>query len=191
MQVIKLGGSLSHSTALKKCLAAIAGQPQNKTVIVPGGGDFANQVRLAQQRWQFNDRIAHEMAILAMQQMALLFKGLHPEFALISSLSEIKKASSQPIIWSPTIKQLNQAQIQPSWDITSDSLAAWLAKELVADSLIVVKAAAIDSTNLAELTAQGILDKAFIEFVAHAPFSLHIVNQEHFYEQQLANRRIA
>jgi len=191
MRVIKLGGSLSHSTSLKKCLATIAANQHTKTVIVPGGGDFANQVRLSQQRWQFNDRIAHDMAILAMQQMALLFKGLHPEFALISSITEIKKAPSQPIIWSPSIKQLNQAGIQPSWAITSDSLAAWLAKELVAERLIVVKAAAVHTTNLAELTAQGILDKAFIGFVAHAPFSLHIVNQEHFYEQQLANHQIA
>jgi len=191
MQVIKLGGSLSHSAALAHCLTAISLNQQEKTVIVPGGGDFANQVRLAQHRWQFNDRIAHDMAILAMQQMALLFKGLHPEFALISSITEIKKAASQPIIWSPSIKQLNQAQIQPSWAITSDSLAAWLAKELAADSLIVVKAAAVHTTNLAELTEQGILDKAFIGFVAHAPFSLHIVNQEHFYEPQLANHPIA
>ena len=114
MQVVKLGGSLSHSHALTDCLNVIADNPCKKTVIVPGGGDFANQVRFAQQRWQFNDEIAHEMAILAMQQMALVFKGLHPNFKLATSLNEIKQLLlyHNVIIWSPAVFELNQAAIK-------------------------------------------------------------------------------
>jgi aspartokinase-like uncharacterized kinase len=190
MQVVKLGGSLSHSQALVNCLYAIAGNSQVKTVIVPGGGDFANQVRLAQQRWRFNDEIAHAMAILAMQQMALLFKGLQPAFILASSISAIEQAlaAQVPIIWSPCIEQLNQANIKASWQITSDSLAAWLAQELNADQLQVVKAATIETQNLAQLAWTGVIDEAFASFVTSASFSFHIVNHRHFYAQQLADR---
>jgi aspartokinase-like uncharacterized kinase len=160
-------------------------------VIVPGGGAFADQVRLAQQQWQFNEVIAHEMAILAMQQMALLFKGLQPDFILASTIAEIKQQpQALPMIWSPTVAELNRAGIAASWEITSDSLAAWLATQLNATALILVKAAAVTSNNLVQLSQQGIIDGAFVHFVAQARFSIHILNQERFYEQQDINREI-
>ncbi|MCK5871864.1 MAG: uridylate kinase, partial [Methylococcales bacterium] len=59
-------------------------------VIVAGGGLFADHVRQTQKKWCFNETIAHEMAILAMQQMALLFKGLQPTFQCIDSVDHIK-----------------------------------------------------------------------------------------------------
>ena len=72
MIVIKLGGSLSQAETLVSCLDRLEQQYKDKpVVIVPGGGAFADQVRLAQGRWQFDDITAHRMAILAMQQMAL------------------------------------------------------------------------------------------------------------------------
>jgi aspartokinase-like uncharacterized kinase len=194
MQVIKLGGSLSKSQTLSSCLKKIADNSNaaDKIVIVPGGGDFADQVRLVQQQWQFNDVIAHEMAILAMQQMALVFKGLQPQFILSHTLAEIKQnlPHETPIIWSPTIAELNQAGVCASWEITSDSLAAWLATQLAAKKLTLVKAAPVATCNLAQLSQQGIIDSAFAGFVAHATFSIHILNQERFYEQSEFNREI-
>ncbi len=62
--VIKLGGSLEKSNQLTKCLETIHKMPSN-IVIVAGGGVFADQVRLTQKKWCFNEIIAHEMAILA------------------------------------------------------------------------------------------------------------------------------
>jgi aspartokinase-like uncharacterized kinase len=192
MQVIKLGGSLSKSGDLSDCLNRVAAE-QSRAVIVPGGGDFADQVRLAQQQWRFNDEIAHEMAILAMQQMALVFKSLQPDFILADTVTEVKRhlaqsESSMPIIWSPNIKELNQAGIAASWEITSDSLAAWLATQLAATELILVKAAAVSTNNLAQLTEQGIIDSAFGRFVKHASFTLHILSKDRFYEQPKFNR---
>ena len=180
MQVIKLGGSLSKSGDLFDGLNRIA-TGQGRVVIVPGGGDFADQVRFAQQQWRFNDVIAHEMAILAMQQMALVFKGLQPSFILAHSVAEIKQQNqSVPIIWSPAIQELNKAGVAASWEITSDSLAAWLATQLKATDLILVKAAAVDSNNLAQLSEQGIIDSAFVRFAAQASFNIHILSKDRF-----------
>ena len=67
-------------------------------------------------------------------------------------------------------------------------MAAWLAGKLDAEELIVVKAAPVNSTNLKELILQGVIDAAFTDFVKYASFSFHILNQQHFYEQQFANR---
>jgi aspartokinase-like uncharacterized kinase len=185
MRVIKLGGSLAQSGHLQACLDAIESNHPNHhlQVIVPGGGDFADQVRLAQHHWSFDDTTAHAMAILAMQQMALLFKGLKPNFKIADSVADINQTplNSHPVIWSPAIAELNRAGVTASWDITSDSLAAWLAISLSADELVLVKSAAIDSNlNLPELAERGLIDRAFPETAKTAAFILTIINAHDF-----------
>jgi aspartokinase-like uncharacterized kinase len=184
MIVVKLGGSLSKADTLLNCLNKLE---QNYTdsavVIVPGGGAFADQVRVAQQRWQFDDTTAHRMAILAMQQMALLIKGLKSNFSIAYSVTDIlKQAAPQKIvIWSPDIVELDNAAIKASWDISSDSLAVWLAGRLSARELVLVKSALIDNRlNLQQLTELGIIDQGFCDFVGQDGFKISIINQHDF-----------
>lgn len=183
MIIIKLGGSLSRTDTLVNCLNAVEKNYQGRAVvIVPGGGAFADQVRMAQQHWQFDDATAHQMAILAMQQMALMFKGLKPNFAIIHSVAAIQYPldRQKTAIWSPDIIELDNAGIPASWDISSDSLAAWLAKTVSATELVLVKAATIDtSLSLHQLAKQHIVDKAFCDFVAKAAFKTRIINAHH------------
>jgi aspartokinase-like uncharacterized kinase len=182
MVIIKLGGSLSRSDTLIDCLNVVEKNYQDRAVvIVPGGGAFADQVRMAQQYWQFDDNTAHHMALLAMQQMALMFKGLKPDFAIAHTVAAIQEQLIQKktVIWSPDIVELDNAGIEASWDITSDSLAAWLAKTLSATELILVKSVAIDTRlSLQQLAEQNIVDKAFCNFVAQAAFKVHIINPQ-------------
>ncbi len=181
MIVIKLGGSLVAANTLLDCLNRIEQQYQGRAVvIVMGGGVFADQVRGLQQHWQFNDKCAHAMAILAMQQMAWLVKGLKADFVLAHSVNTIQQYSEQKIfIWSPDINELNHAGIPATWDITSDSLAAWLAKMLLADELILIKSAVIDeSLSLVQLVERGIIDNAFCEYIANATFDIRVLNQQ-------------
>ncbi len=184
MIVIKLGGSLAYSKALIDCLNKIQQRYQGRAVIiVPGGGAFADQVRLAQQQWQFDDVTAHHMAILAMQQMALMFKGLVPQWPIASSLAELQQAIplNKTLIWSPNSAELDQAAIPATWDISSDSLAAWLAKQLSATELILVKSATIDQlASLEQLTAQQIIDQGFCQQTQDGLFRIQVVNQQHF-----------
>ncbi len=184
MRVIKLGGSLFQSDALIKCLDSVERHyADSAVVIVPGGGAFADQVRLAQQRWQFDDATAHRMAILAMQQMALLIKGLKSNFSIAHSIADILQQLPQQkiVIWSPDSVELDHAAIKASWDITSDSLAAWLAGALSARELILVKAAIIDSSlSLPQLAGQEIIDQGFCDFVRQATFKTSIINQQDF-----------
>ncbi|MEI6066806.1 MAG: uridylate kinase [Methylococcaceae bacterium] len=184
MIVVKLGGSLSKADALINCLNKLEkNYTDSAVVIVPGGGAFADQVRIAQQRWQFDDITAHRMAILAMQQMALLIKGLKSNFSIAHSITDILKQAAQQkiVIWSPDIVELDNAAIKASWDITSDSLAAWLACELSARELVLVKSAMIDhSLNLQQLTELGIVDQGFCDFARQACFKISIINQSDF-----------
>jgi aspartokinase-like uncharacterized kinase len=184
MIIVKLGGSLSQSDTLVKCLNKVEQNYADRAVvIVPGGGAFADQVRLAQHHWQFDDKTAHRMAILAMQQMALLMKGLKGNFSIARSVTGIRKKLHQQkiVIWSPDIIELDNSAIQASWDITSDSLAAWLAMTLSARELILVKSAMIDENlSIQQLAKQNIVDKGFCDFVMRASFKIQVINQQDF-----------
>ncbi len=175
--VIKLGGSLLQGAELLPCLDAVQ-QLAGQKIIVPGGGLFADQVRVAQACWQFDDRAAHQMAILAMQQMALLLQSLKPQFALMDKLDADLPYIS---IWSPAIEALDQAGIKASWDITSDSLAAWLAGRLNAEQLILIKSAEIDPQfSLEQLQQQGIIDAAFGQFAQALKCPIRVIHKHSF-----------
>ena len=182
MVVIKLGGSLIATNTLLDCLNRIEQNYQGRAVvIVAGGGVFAEQVRLAQQHWQFNDDCAHAMAILAMQQTAWLIKGLKPNFVLVDSVRVLQQQREQISLWLPNVQELNQAGIAASWDVTSDSLAAWLASVLQAQELILVKSAVIDTQlSLEQLQIRGIVDKAFCNTVLDACFNIRVISQADF-----------
>ncbi|MCX7083954.1 MAG: uridylate kinase [Methylococcales bacterium] len=184
MRVIKLGGSLTQANTLLKCLDKIdTNYTSQKIVIVPGGGAFADQVRTAQSHWLFDDSTAHKMAILAMQQMAILIQGLKSHWSLAESTTSITEQfkTHNVLIWSPSIHELETNDIPESWDITSDSLAAWLANKLSAKQLTLVKSASIDQNlSLQELSLVGVIDKSFCEFVAESEFKIDVVNQADF-----------
>jgi aspartokinase-like uncharacterized kinase len=184
MIVVKLGGSLVQSNALLQCLNGVEQKyPSGRVVIVPGGGGFADQVRQTQKHWRFDDKTAHQMAILAMQQMALLFKALKADFVVVHTVKAIQThvSSKKILIWSPDIQELDKAGISATWDITSDSLAAWLAKTLSAKELILVKSARIDENmSNEELTKQKIVDRTFFDFYSPASCKLHILHKDSF-----------
>lgn len=178
MRVVKLGGSLLETGKMFDCLKHIVSQ-NKQTVVVCGGGLFANTVRAAQKKWHFDDIVAHEMAILAMQQTALMCQNLQPEFELFSKTQNFQ--NQRFAIWLPDLEQLNNAEIEPSWNITSDTLAAWLANELDVDELVVVKSCEIDTAlALSELTDQEIIDAGFADFVLCTEFYLKILSVTEF-----------
>ncbi|MDD5229361.1 MAG: uridylate kinase [Methylococcales bacterium] len=178
MRVIKLGGSLLETGKMFDCLKHIL-KSNVPTVVVCGGGDFANQIRTTQKKWKFDDVAAHEMAILAMEQTAIMCQNLQPEFVTVSSISEIKR--NRFVIWLPKIKSLKTPELPASWDITSDSLAAWLTVKLKAYELVLVKSCKIKpETAITELTKQGVIDKEFYKFLENTSFDLTITSVDDF-----------
>ncbi len=179
IRVVKLGGSLLSARVLPACLAKLAECP-GRLLIVPGGGVFADQVRSAQQQWGFDEVTAHRMAILAMQQMAWLFHSLQPDFAVFGKVANAGDCA-KAAIWSPCLQELDHAGVAASWDITSDSLAAWLAGQVAADELVLVKSCPIEpEMPLAQLRQQGIIDAGFVKFVNHAGFKTTVINKDRF-----------
>lgn len=174
-RVIKLGGSLLKNGAMQSCLDAIAAWSGTNWVVT-GGGAFADQIRKAQMEFGFDELAAHRSAILAMQQTAYCCHSFNSLFVPTQDW----RSQHHLALWLPDNVELERAGVLPSWDITSDSLAVWLATQLQADQLIVVKSAPIHaSDNWRSLQAQGILDAAFDRFITAFDHQLTFIHYQH------------
>ena len=178
MWVVKLGGSLAWDARLREWLQMLAEFGGGLVTVVQGGGSFAQSVRDAQSRWRFDDVTAHNMAVLAMAQTAQMLHGLEPRLVLAADDAQIRHAlhAGRPALWLPLALLRDAPDMLTSWDVTSDSLALWLARRLNAECVVIVKACRLDrGLTLAELTATGVLDLRFADWAHEAAFRIEIV----------------
>jgi dihydroneopterin aldolase len=140
-----------------------------QVILVPGGGPFADAVRSAQHELGFDDSAAHHMALLAMEQYGRALASGRPRFKRASSAEEIRGvlADGGVPVWAPARMALAAKNLPESWDLTSDSLSAWLAGVLGASRLLLVKRIAGSQVHLsaAELAAAGLVDPLFPRFL--------------------------
>ncbi len=175
MWVIKIGGSLHDAPELPHWLDAVASHAAGRAILVAGGGPFADQVRAAQARWKFNDTDAHRMAVHAMEQYARVFIAMEPRLLPATNPAEIEKvlAGGRVPVWFPARMVERQRGIEPVWDFTSDSLAAWLAGHIGARDLALVKSvtplAGIHPAS--KLAADGIVDRCFPDLLGVGKFA--------------------
>ena len=169
LTVVKIGGSLLGSPRLDPVLAAIADARPARAVVVPGGGPFADAVRETQALLGFGDALAHRLALDAMSAVTAILTDRHPALAVAAGADEIaaqQRAGFVPV-WDPRGLRSGRPDIPEIWDVTSDSLAAWLARETGADRLVLVKSAdAPTGASLAELAGAGLVDAAFPAFAS-------------------------
>lgn len=169
--VVKLGGSLAHSPVLKDWIGALAAAG-GRGVVVPGGGPFADRVREMQNEWEFGDAAADAMAVLAMDQYGHMLAALDPRLHAGEGPADFERAwrNGGIAVWLPRRMTREAADIPASWDVTSDSLAAWLAGRLGARRLILVKQAELPQgqASAAELGGLGVVDPMFGRFLAAA-----------------------
>ena len=164
---MKLGGSHATGPHLKDWLTAIAAEA-GAIAIVPGGGAFADAVRSAQASMGFDDPAAHAMALMAMAQFGRALQSLNPALRLAASRAAILRAlkDGKVPVWSPEA-MARAAALPETWDLTSDSLSAWLAGALGAGSLVLVKhgrfaGGALDAHDLA---TRGTVDPLFPHYL--------------------------
>ncbi len=167
LAIVKLGGSHATGPHLKTWLAAIAAEA-GSIAIVPGGGPFADAVRASQASMGFDDPAAHAMALMAMAQFGCALQSLNPALRLAASGSAILRAlkDGKVPVWSPE-PMARAAALPETWDLTSDSLAAWLAGALGASSLVLVKHGRFETetVDVRDLVARGAVDPLFPRFL--------------------------
>jgi dihydroneopterin aldolase len=105
------------------------------------------------------------MAILAMDAFGCVILDGEARMAPARSLGEMECLLGEEKIpvWLPSSMALGAADISASWDVTSDSLAAWLTGRIGAEALLLVKQTQAFSAedSISDLMARGIVDPAF------------------------------
>jgi hypothetical protein len=109
-------------------------------VVVAGGGRFADEVRGADRRFGLGASSSHWMAILAMDQSAHVLRDLARRAVLVRSPEEVRTGRLNVLAPSAWLRRADP--LPHSWDVTSDSIAAWVARALRARCLILIKAVA-------------------------------------------------
>jgi len=141
--VIKLGGSLlAHPAHLEAVLVAIGDAAAGaRLLVVPGGGPFADAVRQVDREFTLSDDAAHWMAVLAMDQYAHLITSRLTGSVLVEDVGEIEAAiaASQVPVLAPSRWLRNADPLPHTWNVTSDSIAAWVAGMVSAERLVLVK----------------------------------------------------
>jgi aspartokinase-like uncharacterized kinase len=123
MILIKLGGSLINTArTIVKDLIEYTNLTSETIIIVPGGSIFADTVR----RVDPGGESAHWMAVLAMEQYGYyLADGTGAQ--LIESLKIPDKGT---YILLPYRILKEKDELPHTWDVTSDTIAAWVAIQL-------------------------------------------------------------
>jgi len=167
LAIVKLGGSHATGPYLKDWLTAIAAEA-GSIAIVPGGGPFADAVRSAQASIGYDDRAAHAMALMAMAQFGCALQSLNPALRPAASRSAILRAlkDGKVPVWSPE-QMARAAGLPETWDVTSDSLAAWLAGALGAGRLLLVKHGRFETetVDVRDLVERGVVDPLFPRYL--------------------------
>ncbi|MBQ6511249.1 MAG: delta 1-pyrroline-5-carboxylate synthetase [Methanobrevibacter sp.] len=134
-QVVKIGGSLFPNYAID-----LADKLKNtSSVIILGGGDFANLIRKYNSEMNFSEEVNHWTAIDCMDIIAKLVNDKVDSAKLAYSIEDVNQIANEgftPIfIVSEFLKR--EDPFECSWDVTSDSIAAYVAHLLNANLLIV------------------------------------------------------
>lgn len=122
MIVLKLGGSLIHrARELVKEITGYSNASGEKVLIVPGGAMFADAVR----KVKATEEAAHWMAVLAMEQY-----GYYLADGSGARLVDSLEIESEVSILLPYSLLKKKDELPHTWDVTSDTIAAWVAKQL-------------------------------------------------------------
>ncbi len=170
--VVKVGGSLFDRVVPLLDLFREAGRP---VLIVPGGGKFADLVR----RLDVSEDAAHWMAIAGMEQFAwyIASHGIPatPAIAL----------PAEATVLLPYCALREFDPLPHSWDITSDTIAAWVARELSADLLLLKSVDGIhhrrrllERVEDPTITSDEV-DPTFIRFVFEHDIAARVINGRH------------
>jgi 5-(aminomethyl)-3-furanmethanol phosphate kinase len=140
--VIKVGGSLAVDPAVLRalCLELSRVAVGCRVVVVPGGGEFADVVRDVDGRFGLGSGVSHRMAVLGMDQFGLLLSGLIPGCRVACSLGVVGglAGSGRGVVLLPSRLVFRARSLVASWDVTSDSIAAYVAGRLGVGKLVLV-----------------------------------------------------
>lgn len=176
--VFKLGGSLLDLPDLTGRISQVLSlRPDARPVLVIGGGAAANVVRAWDAQHRLGDDTAHELALLAMGLNEQFLEHVLPRSRLVRSARQFEMAAGEGALsilcahcflkWGESV---GHAPLPHSWEVTSDSIAAWSARVLRADELVLMKSVPCPAGMSADEAARaGLVDACFAGIASEIP----------------------
>jgi 5-(aminomethyl)-3-furanmethanol phosphate kinase len=138
--VVKIGGGLLRDGGLdalrRACNEAAEHARSRPVLVVPGGGPFADAVRTVDRDGELGDRLAHRLALAAMDQLGMVLHELLPSAEPIDDL----RAPAGLGLLLAASAFAGRSEIPETWAVTSDSLAVLAAGAIGAAQAILLKA---------------------------------------------------
>ncbi|HZM71416.1 MAG TPA: hypothetical protein VFB95_13740 [Candidatus Cryosericum sp.] len=169
--VLKVGGSLGRRprrlAPLMRRVADLARRV--RLVVLPGGGVFADLVRAEMDRLGLEEARAHRMALLAMDQYGLALARFCPGARPVTTLEAARRlaaAGRAPILLASALLG-RERRLEKSFRLTSDSIAAYVAKRTRVPRLALLKSTTRPDGRLRtpeearRLARRGVVDPLF------------------------------
>jgi aspartokinase-like uncharacterized kinase len=142
LTVVKVGGGLGRGAGDEalRALCGVLGElgERHPLLVVPGGAWFADAVREADDRFALRATTSHYMAVLGMEQFGWLLSDLIPRAVRCADLARARALrAGHTAVLLPAGLPLEA--LPAAWEVTSDSIAAWVAGEVGAGRLVLVK----------------------------------------------------
>lgn len=146
--VVKIGGSLFPEHTEKLCNHLT--KSNEKIVLVNGGGCLANNIRQLNENNHFSDDVNHWNAIKCMDIIGNFIADKNEDIIPITSLEEIDEVHNNnktPLLLTYELMR-KEDPLKHSWDVTSDSIACWIANQINAKLLILTNVDGIYRGNI-------------------------------------------
>ena len=182
LTVVKVGGGVGADALPALCTTLGELGERHPLLVVPGGAGFADAVRDADRRFGLRAATSDRMAILGMEQFGWLLSDLIPGAERSTRLEAVP--AGRTVVLLPA--GLPLGELPASWAVTSDSIAAWVAGQVGAGRLVLVKRAErltargepLARLTVAELAAlrPGAVDDYLPTVLEDAPFETWVVS---------------
>lgn len=171
----KVGGSLADLDDLPaRLLRRIGRDPIDRWLLVSGAGPAGDWVRAAADRFDYSEDQAHRLAVRAMTFQARLLAAALADAVVCDSFDRACaawRAGRVPVVDADAWLSGPEAPELPiGWHVTSDSIAAALARRLAATRLVLFKSiGSATSLTVAAAVERGWLDPYFPDAVGVTP----------------------
>lgn len=172
VSVLKLGGSLLGLADLPDRLRAVLARLDGEQpLLICGGGAAADVVRQWHATHRLDEEQSHWLAMDAIRLNQRLLLTLMPELELVSNRAAaetVLRRGRLPLLDLMAFVSIEESapgvntKLPHSWDVTSDSLAGWVAIRWPANRLILLKSAELPITE-GELSFRDAADRELVD----------------------------
>jgi len=142
--IFKIGGKIledfGHLTTTISQLEFLYEENKlHKIILIPGGGTIANFIRNVYKELKFTEELAHWMGIVSMNYNGIELSKKFPKIETIENFESFHELDKIFCIFLPYEYLKANDKLPHSWEVTSDSISLFLAKEIGLNACFLIK----------------------------------------------------